>query len=363
MESACSVTTRKTLEAEHLFGEQLSDSLANAHVIGKSNANKKILTMSHLLPLEKSISDTLSKLFFVVTIFLLAACGSKKQILLTRNLSFEEKADLECFLQTLVFEHHGAFVLFGSKPICVMTLRDTDVKIDEAAFQQWFDSLSDEEKAQIEAVREQAEAIPELKRNPYQGWLALQKAQRNLGMKNYLFRVVPLRGQGRYELMLINIQQTALVLAEHYEIFKQASGGSDFHPLQAVFDLQDTDSLFWKQVFSKQNHLAKGLLFGFGLKNSLFGNWRFSSLNGGLDLPSEKYRREIEDYLKSSSSMASTLFCAAGESSVSEITIPLFGMVRGDGTVGEYAKEKDVIEKIYRGQDIAEVTLKCLAGL
>lgn len=271
-----------------------------------------------------------------------------------------EKEDLRYFFESLVFENHGAFVLFGSKPLCVMTLRDIDYDLDDVAFQEWFSSLSNEERAKIEAVRSKAEAIPELKRNPYQGWIALQKAKNTLKMKDYLFRVTPLQGKGRYELMLINIQKTALVLAENYETFKKAAGGMDFHPLQAVFELQDPNSLFWENVFSIHNHLAKGLLFGFGLQNSLFGSWRFSALNGELALPSEEYREEIENYLKNALSVESTTSGISSEGSQSIFTIPLFGMVSGDGTAQAYSKEKDFIEKTYRGKDVVEVTLQRL---
>ncbi len=296
------------------------------------------------------------KLFFVFIIFLVAACNNKKPQSNNASLSAEEKADLEYFLRSLVFENHGVFVLFGSKPMCVMTLRDIDSPTDMDTFQTWFDSLPKDEKAKVELVLSKAKPVPKLERNPYRGWLALQKALNSIKLKNYLFRILPLRGAGRYDLMLINIQNTALVLAENYAIFKEASGGMDFHPLQAVFELQDSDSLFWKNIFSLQNHLAKGLLFGYGLENSLFGQWSFSSSQGKLTLPSEAYREEIEEYLKN----APFTPTISDNVSTSHFTIPLFGIVPQDETAKKYAQEKDSIEKIYRGKDMVEVTLQCL---
>ena len=265
---------------------------------------------------------------------------------------------MEYFCRWLVFENHGAFVLFGSKPMCIMSLRDTDAPIDLNSFQEWFDSLPEEEKVKVTSVLSQAKSIPKLEHNPYRGWLTLQKALKNLKMRNYLFSLLPLHNAGHYDLILINIQRTALVLAENYAIFKEASGGMDFHPLQAVFELQDPDSVFWKNIFSLQNHLAKGLLFGYGLRNSLFGQWSFSSSQGKLNLPSEKYREKIENYLKDAP-FAPTI---PNQLSVFNLTIPLFGMVPGDETAKEYAREKAAIEKIYRGKDIVEVTLQCLTG-
>jgi hypothetical protein len=296
----------------------------------------------------------LVNLLFIFIFFFIAAC-SHKPLSIAVSLSSEEKPDLEYFLRWVVFENHGAFVLFGSKPICEMSLHDTDVPVDWTPFQAWFDALPEDEKVKVESVLNKAKPAPKPERNSYRGWLALQKALKNLKMRNYLFRLVPLLGAGGYDLMLINIQRTALVLAENYAIFKEASGGMDFHPLQAVFELQDPDSLFWKNVFSMQNHTAKGLLFGFGLNNSLFGNWRFSSSQGKLDLPSDQYRKEIEDYLNNAPFTPTT-----NQKPDLNFTIPLFGAIQGDRIAKKYIKEKDAIEKAYHGKDIVEVTLQRL---
>ena len=164
--------------------------------------------------------------------------------------------------------------------------------------------------------------------------------------------------------MLVNIQQTAFILAENYAIFKEAAG-IDFHPLQAVFELQDPESVLWKTIFSTDNHTAKGLLYGFGLKNSIFGNWHMRSLNEGLDLPSDKHKDTVVGYLKSLSFNASrpnskTPFC---EEPITHPVLPLFGRVQNDEIAEKYSKEKTAIEKIYSGKDLVEVTLKRLADL
>lgn len=317
----------------------------------------------------------LLKAFFIVTIFLATACSSKKQPLLSASLTAEEKADLEYFFQLLIFKNYGAFVLFGSKPLCEMHLSDEESAETKPAFQKWLDSLPDDKREEMETIinklRNRKSVDSELERNPYRGWRALEKVLKNFKMKNFLFRLVPVHFPnsselipGSYELVLINIQQTALVLAENYEIFKTASG-MDFHPLQMVFEAQNPDSIFWKNVFSMQNHLTKGLLFGFGLRNSLFCNWSFSvSSNAQFALGfSEEYRENIMEYLKNSHDNVSTASVPFCKGSLSNFTIPLFGVVPGDDTAEKYKKEKAAIEKIYRGQDVVEVTLRHFAGL
>ena len=312
----------------------------------------------------------LFQVIVIVTIFFSAGCSSKKQALLSADLTAEEKADLEYFFRFLIFENYGAFVLFGSKPLCEIHLSDVDSTEVEPAFQRWLNSLPDDKRENFEAVLNQARnnknVGPELEHNPYHGWLALERVKNNFKTRNFIFRLVPVHFPdsdelvpGSYELVLINIQQTALILAKHYEIFKTASG-MDFHPLQVVFEAQNPDSLFWKNIFSMKNHLAKGLLFGFGLENSTFFHWSPFYTQHAL---ASGYTEDALEYLESHRFEPSTTLVESHTGSLSNFTIPLFGILEGDGTAEKYKKEKIAIEKIYRGQDIVEVTLQRLAGL
>ncbi len=310
--------------------------------------------------------------FFSVTFFSMSACNNKKQLMLSACLTAEEKKDLEYFFRFLIFENYGAFVLFGSKPLCEMHLSDLGSKEEnETAFQKWLESLPEDERAALEAklAKKPKERI-ELKRNLYNGWLAWEKVGKTFNMKRYILRIAPVPVPGRsheaipgsYQVMLADIQQTAVIMAENDTIFKNAAG-MEFHPLQAVFELQNPDSVFWKNVFAVQNHLVKGLLFGFGLKNSIFGHWHFTYLNEQLSSQSKDHLGDhIVEYLKNAYYRRSTTPVKYTEGSLSNFTIPLFGIVDGDDTAEKYKKEKVMIEKIYRGQDFVEVTLQRLAS-
>jgi hypothetical protein len=322
-------------------------------------------------------------------------------------LTAEEKTDLEYFFRSLIFENYGAFVLFGTKPLCDITFADTDSTAGEDILQQWLDSLPDDKRTEFEAwFKHKTREPSKPEYNPYRGWLAWEKVRKTFEMKRYILRISPLRGPDAYELVLVNIQQTALTLAENYAIFKNAAE-MDFHPLQVVFELQNPDSVFWRKVLSMPNHLTKGLLFGFGLRNSLFGDWQFScpkikastdwgkliveylkktphvaSLNspklgkeftplfGAVDeddpAKDSKDRFELSghivEYLKNAATTLSTIPVKRSERSLSNFTIPLFGAVDGDDTVQKYTKEKIEIEKIYRAQDLVEITLQRLAS-
>ena len=290
----------------------------------------------------------------LVMFFSVSSCNSKKKQYLSACLTAEEKADLDYFFRMLMFENHGAFVLFGSKPICEMFLRDTESKAADIAFQQWFDSLPEMKQAEFKArMKNKIQKEPELKRNPYRGWLALQKALKTLKTKRFLFRIVPLRGPGRYELMLINIHHTSLVMTQNYTAFRNAAR-MDFSPIQATLELRNPDSVFWKNILSNPNHITKGLLFGFGLKNSIFGNLRLTYSNSKI---SSELKKSIVKHLKAPSHGSRI---KDGEGSPSNFTIPLFTSIEGDDWIEKYKKEKVEIEKIYLGKDLVEVTLQRL---
>lgn len=344
-------------------------SCANMQATGRVDKVKNFANMSYLSYFKKKVPRILFGLFFLVTVFSASACNSKKQSMLSACLTAEEKADLEYFFRFLIFENYGAFVLFGSKPLCEMRFGNLESREEnEAALQKWLGSLPENERLALEAKlhKKQKEPIG-YERNLYKGWLALEKARKTFDMKHYILRIkpTPVPGQshevipGRYQVIFADIQHTALVLAENYQVFKNASG-MEFHPLKEAFELQNPDSIFWKNVFSVPNHLAKGLLFGFGLRNSIFGDWEFTRSNANA---SSVFDERILDYLKNTPLETSTNHVRSGEASSSNFTIPVFGAVPGDDTVEKYKKEKSEIEKIYRGQDLVEVTLKRLADL
>jgi hypothetical protein len=112
-----------------------------------------------------------------------------------------------------------------------------------------------------------------------------------------------------------------------------------------------------------KNHLAKGFLFGFGLRNSIFFHWRLLCSNTQRAFASESHIEDISEYLQSQHFELSTAPVEFCQGSLSNFTIPVFRTIAGDHTVEQYTKEKVAIERIYRGQDVVEVTLRRLAGL
>jgi hypothetical protein len=124
-------------------------------------------------------------------------------------------------------------------------------------------------------------------------------------------------------------------------------------------ELQNPHSVFWNNVFKIDNHLAKGLLFGFGRKNSFFADWEFKQWSKN---PSLHLSEQAVAYLKNVPSRPSTTRVKIGEGGPSNFTIPIFGTIEDDEMVELYEKEKKEIEKIYHGKNFLDITFQRLAS-
>lgn len=138
----------------------------------------------------------------------------------------------------------------------------------------------------------------------------------------------------------------ACVIEKNYAIFRNVVG-EDFHPLEVVFELGNPDALFWKKVLS--DHLAQGILFGFGRKNSLHYVWKHHYQ--GKDPKVGEYFQQV--HWESSTKKQ----IPYQKVSSSNFTIPRFGCIEKDKFVKKYRKERKKILKIYQGKDLVDVTL------
>lgn len=265
---------------------------------------------------------------------------------------------MQQFFDALLFQNCGAYVLYGSKPLCQFSLRDMDSAAADEAFEKFWKGLSEKEREKITELRRTSQSKKtqadidkekDMESCRFRGWLVFQKLRNPFKLKNFVFRVVPMLLPDSYDIFFINIQNTSTILSENYEIFKQAAG-IDFDPLQVVFEAEDPNSVFWKNVMAIDNHLAKGLLFGYGLENSLFGNWELSKDN--IKLPNA-----TAESLHSSQSHVSTDLIPKGRFS---FDIPRFAAVVGDPTPEKYAKERTYITQQYYQKNMLEVTLSQL---
>ncbi len=200
------------------------------------------------------------------------------------------------------------------------------------------------------------EKIDEL--NLYRGLLAWQKVAKTFKMKRYILAVDSSRGLGCQSIVFADIQKTAIVLAKYSHFFQNALG-MNFEPLQMTLELRDPTSKIWDVIYNSKDYIAKGLLFGFGLENSLFFSWWSKYLHPDDLTPNAK---EISEFVLGAYFPFSTYPVELRTASLTHFTIPVFREIANDSVAEIYKKEKKMIEKMYRGQDLVEYTLKQLAS-
>jgi hypothetical protein len=281
-------------------------------VAPKEQTAKRKIGMNFIGLLFRGKKASLSKIFISTIIFLTCSCST--ELPLSSSLTDEERTDLDYFFRLILFDDPGgAFVLFGSKPLCEISYFDTE-----------------------------GDANSPFCRNPANGWKALQKILQKYPPKRYVVTLRPDRS-----IILADIQKTALVLAENYEVFRSCAK-IDFHPLEIVFELENPESKFWNAVFGKQN--------------ALMWSWNANCKNRA---------DKTFDYFKNNPMTTSTPRISIEPGTLARykiriasrpenLEIPFFGVVEGDRQAEGYAKEKKRIKEIYRGKNLVEITLRRL---
>lgn len=234
------------------------------------------------------------------------------------HLKADEKIALEPLFNYIFFENYGAFVLFGSKPLCEIQLPP-------------YLSIEDS-KRMLEEIPEEIKKngrLVEVKTNYYERWERWKKIQSRFSIVKYLFV------ERSQTIFLIDIGKTARVFKENYDFFKKITG-KNFSPINAVFEIQDQNSDFWKKVF--QNHIAMGLLYGFGKDNAELFDRNMSSESSDFSFSTDK---EIEIF----------------RANMTNFTIPIFIAPRDHPLIQLYEKEKHEIEHLYKGKDLFDVTM------
>src|SRR5690606_31752382 len=160
-----------------------------------------------------------------------------------------------------------------------------------------------------------------------------------------------------YEFILADPKKTAFVLAKHYDLFKDLTG-VDFHPLEIVFELENSDSAFWNQLlFPSSNdkdliksYRALGLLFGFGDENSLLFSWREEAKKKGGKM-AEFFSNTNDLAHQTQSGWASI------DAWVNSLKIPDYISFDEGRRKTEYEQERKKIQKLYRNGNFLEAIL------
>ncbi|NGX59481.1 MAG: hypothetical protein KR126chlam3_00633 [Chlamydiae bacterium] len=248
------------------------------------------------------------------------------------SVSKEDRKDLQNLMNYFLFDHHVAFVLFGSKPMCEIILQPSKNAEEEKRL---LASLPKE-------MREKAEIV-KYPYSPYDCWKTWKKNQHHFCMQNFMFAERSLKiDPSAIVVVVVNIENTISVLREHYEYFKGLFG-EDFEPAIEVLALKEINSSFWDCILS--DHIAQGLLFGYGERNA------------------RAFARMIqkgEDF--ENFDFSTTKKIARCKATNRNFSIPQFRSFEDEKILKIYQEEQKKIERIYLKEDVLEVTLKKLTG-
>lgn len=141
--------------------------------------------------------------------------------------------------------------------------------------------------------------------------------------------------------------KVAHIMSENYTLFKNAAG-FDFDPFYEVSQMK-TGSIFWDKV--ETSPVIHGLLFGFGLKNSLKFYWE----HWGQSEDAEGFADCVAPYVSDR--------LTDGKSNLETLTVPAFmSFFENDEVIEKYKKEREVIRVEYQGKNFLEYTLKKLTA-
>lgn len=273
-------------------------------------------------------------LILLAIIFFFVGCDKAANHIPLQELNAEERAWMEKFFKDIMLEEGSIYTLFGSKPMTAIAINyHSDDEV-----QAIFDQMSEEEKATAVIVDDD---LP-------QNWEKWEKLRSRFSMNRYLFFKKTDPEDSKFAtLYFVDIAKVALVLEEHYDIFKRETG-MDFLPLQVVFEMEK-GSVFWDQVFN--NSTLVGLLYGFGLKNSYSFTWKYS-----------KMPETCTGFCQSLPSCFSDK-STYGDATISHFRLPIFASFsEQDEVIEKYKKERNEIKQRYRGNDFLSLTLQKLTS-
>ncbi len=263
----------------------------------------------------------------------------------TVSISAEERAWIQEIFRQILFQDSGAYVLYGTKPMSWTCIQKMIPDGDDDQVSRYYNSLSDEKKAEYMAGLKDRFDF-------YTNFPTWKKIKDRLPIRQYLFGIFPPRfeSDGPDSLLFINIEMALRTLLKHYEDFKRTLG-FDFDPLEAIFEVENRDSKFWKGVM--QHDVLLGILLGFGRDNAWFFKWAWR----------EGEQNKVGDFLRS---LPKDCYESqyVQDPDPQNFMLPIFGSYGlhpdDQELIEQYRCEREQIKALYKGRDEVDVALDWL---
>jgi len=303
----------------------------------------------------------------------------KKHVRISLN---EKNNNLEKFFRYFLFLEGGVYTLLGSKPMTIFSIcyeeegntndqyahhRSFIINKENKEDLDFYYSLNSDQKKRSILVND-CDYIFDVASL----WDEWEKFSENLNIsKKYLFFKRELTDQEKkssfssckkaYDIIFINILQTACVLEKHYDQFKKAFG-CDFNPLEELLKISHTKTPFWDCFFgenSSQHPYLIGLLYGYGWENALIFKWKYQN---------EIFSKNVRDFLNQIEARSSgdsllhiDVLRNSAPFSCTNFPLPNFASFQiNDPNIKKYSQEREEIMEYYKGKDFVQATLNVL---
>lgn len=261
----------------------------------------------------KVVKSRVLRKIFILSYLFLFACSNPTAI---PSLENDEKEQVQAFIKQFFLEGGAAHTLFGEKPmtdILIFCGTQEDICLDGLS-KETLENLTYEEDF------------------TFDHWAAWCKFLKQTKFKNYIFITKQSRFDPLYLIYgLVNIEQFKKVFSKYEQDFKKIDSSITFS--RAMRELEQADSSFWDAVFN--DHYLRGLLYGYGETNAR----HFSEIISMNQTPAKFSARVTEG----------------------TVQLPTYAVAGVDAQEEFYKKQKETIEKIYKNQDLIEVTFKRLS--
>lgn len=328
--------------------------------------------------------------FLMIFLMIFTACSSPHSKQSKKlDLTAEEHLYLEKFLRYFMLHETAIYTLAGSKPLTVMPLFYESIPEEQLReekreertcfllnrnnkkdmeFYERLSPLEKEEKAYLIAEKDFIYHTEDL----WDKWEQIQSRfpirKRFLLVKkewsNDSWKEIFPECKAVYDVFLVDILKTALIIQENYGLFRQTVG-YDFDPLEVVFELENKNSRFWDKLRGEEGWRYAtlwGLLYGFGRENSFSYTWKGSYAKE----PSrpEKEKLWAASLQPQSSCKHRPSRTDKGAFTISNFTIPIFkSFSENDPIIAKYDSEREKIKQLYKGKDFVSFTLELLTEL
>jgi hypothetical protein len=253
-------------------------------------------------------------------------------------ISSEEREWMTQFFSEIMLFNHGVYTLLGThKPMTMIPVGN----YSEAEMQALYDSYSKEEDDEDGFSIDVSEGY-----TLAGAWNKWELISHRFPMKKYMLFKMESEDSHLFFIVFLDIIKTAIVIQENYDTFKKAIG-FDFHPLEMTMQMNQKDSVFWKNL----NSYHYGLLFGFGKVNSQLFQWKYFDHPESCD--------KIMINIKPANSNNYSQLRGKIKFTIDNLQIPSF-MIFNDlePIMNIYKQERKMIKKIYKDDNFFDLTLQ-----